>query len=384
MTSPGNKPENFDTFYVNVKDQVNNITISLIPYARRFVRFLALPYCYFKLIDWEECKASRFQVFKDILFIFFRLKYFPDNYSPCRLWEKKRSLWPYYYGSIYDPYQRGKLRIEVQKREYMIVFDDKYLCYQLCMAAGLPLPKEFGCIEPNENYNYRIRSILSNINSDKIIIKPILSDGGKNIAVAYKEGQNIFVNIMGKKQPLNNYIMQSRSVIQEYIQQHDTLIPISPATNTIRIVTLYTKDKNVLIIGALMRFGRNKALIDNISQGGIAVGIDLELGSLKKFAHDAKGKIYDKHPDSGFIFNMFPIPYWKDVVKLAKDIQLAFPYYKLLGDDIAITPSGPIIIEINSSHDNVGLERSFGPILLQKAVRDEFEKYNLLINDMLP
>ena len=84
------------------------------PYRRRLVRFLALPYCYLRLVDWRQCRASRVRVLLDLLYIFFRLKYFPGNYSPCRLWEKERRQWVRYYGSGYDAYQRARLQREVR------------------------------------------------------------------------------------------------------------------------------------------------------------------------------------------------------------------------------------------------------------------------------
>lgn len=359
---------------------LKSIGVLINPYYRRYIRFLALPYCYFKFVNWDECPVSRYQVIKDYLYIFFALKYFPDNYSLCRLWEKDRFEWRYYYGSMYDPYQRGRLRKEVQKKEYEILFQDKYVCYQLCRAANLPLPRQYACINPEEDYKSKIRFIL-NSNSDKnIIIKPVMGKGGKDIVLAFKEDDKFIIRLKNNKIFLNNYIIRSRSVVQEFIIQHNKLSRISQSINTIRIVTLLTKSNDVIIIGALMRFGVKDAFIDNTSIGGVAVGINLEKGILNKIAYDFKSRKYYSHPTSGLVFENFQIPYWTAVVDLAKKTQLAFPYYKLLGHDIAITLDGPIIIEVNETYDNVGIEQSYGPILSNKEVIKEFNEYGLLIN----
>ncbi len=350
------------------------------PLIRRVLRFFVLPYYYFKLINWEECEATKTQVIKDLLYIFFVLKYFPYNYSLCRLWEKDRSEWRYYYGSIYEPHQRHNLRKVVQKREYEILFEDKYVCYQLCKAENLPLPDQFACVDPKEDYKRQIRFILNNKSANKIIIKPIIGKGGKNIAIAFKENGKTFVIENGGKIFLDEYILRSRSVIQNYICQHKSLSEISPSVNTIRMVVMLTQSNKVLTVGALMRFGVDDLFIDNTSIGGVAVGINIENGVLNEVAFDFNSKTYTKHPTSGFVFKNYRIPYWQEVIDLSEKIQKNFFYYKMLGLDIAITSDGPVLIEINSAHDNVGIEQACGPILADKNILFEFEKYELLIN----
>ncbi len=319
---------------------------------------------------------------KDLLYIFFRLKYFPDNYSPCRLWEIEKNEWKYYYGSIYDPYQRGQLRKEVQKKEYEILFKDKEVCYQLCKSFNLPLPVQYGCIEPEEDYKSIIGKILGKDLDKKLIIKPVIGGGGKNIYLAYKEGDNIYVRGRFKTVNLDAFKLIFRSVIQEQIRQHDSLSKISLSLNTVRVVSLLTREKDVLIVGAIMRSGVGDAFIDNTSTGGIGVGINLEKGTLKKIGYDKIGRACYFHPTSGVSFENFAIPYWDRILELSINIQLSFPFYKLLCSDIGIKPDGPTIIEINPDHDNVGLEQKFGPILKDCRVKNEFREYNLLINNL--
>jgi len=360
---------------------ISHATIALsIPYFRRFLRFLALPYCYFRLVNWDECKASKLQVLKDLFYIFFALKYFPDNYSLCRLWEKDRSEWIYYYGSIYGPYQRGRLRKKVQRKEYEIIFQDKNICYKLCQASDLPLPRQYGIIEPFGDYKKFIKSIFDKNKIAQLMVKPISGKGGKGIVLAYIENRRIFIQSGPEKIPIDDFVFTETSVAQEFVIQHPSLSEISPSVNTIRIVTLLTIDSQVLIIGALMRFGIDKAYIDNTSSGGVAAGINLDSGTLKDVAYDNKSRIYSAHPTSKFIFKGYCIPYWEEVHLLAQKIQKEFSFYKLLGSDIAITAKGPVVIEINGAHDNVGLEQKCGPILSDRIVRYEFKRHNLLIN----
>jgi glutathione synthase/RimK-type ligase-like ATP-grasp enzyme len=300
----------------------------------------------------------------------------------CRLWEKDRSIWPYYYGSNYDPYQRGRLRKEVQKKEYEIIFEDKNICYNMCKAGNLPLPKQFGCIEPHIDYRVFIRNILINNLADKIIIKPILGKGGKNIYLAFRDDENIIIKGKYSVCLLEQFSLKYISVVQEYTRQHQLLDVFSKSTNTIRIATLLTKDNGVLILGAFMRFGLDDSFLDNMSSGGVGVGIDIDKGVLNEFSSDDMSRKLAFHPTSKKAYKDFQLPYWQDVVDLAKKTQKYFSFYKLLGHDILITPNGPIIIEINAIHDNVGIEQTYGPILADPRVLYEFKRYGLLINNL--
>jgi hypothetical protein len=317
---------------------------------------------------------------KDLLYIFFVLKYYPDNYTQCRLWEKDRSQWHYYYGSIYDPYQRGRLRREVQKKEYEILFEDKEVCYQLCEAAKFPLPKQYICIHPNETYHEDIRSILEENPSEKLIIKPACGKGGKNIVLVSREENEFIVRHKNTKIALEQYVIKEKSVVQEYLNQHPFLNLIAPSTNTVRLVTLLTRKNDVIVLGAHMRFGIGNAYVDNVSSGGLKVGIDIGRGCFKGPAFNQMGSKFSCHPTSGFLFDGCQIPLWTSVLELSIRIQKYFSYYRLLGYDLAITPDGPVIIEINATPDMAGLESAFGPILQNREVWESFKEYDLLIN----
>ncbi|MCI5120394.1 MAG: hypothetical protein D3908_04210 [Candidatus Electrothrix sp. AUS4] len=363
------------------KDKISYFCLFVIvPYLRRMLRFIFLPYAYFFLVNWEECTRTRFQVAFDFLYIFFVLKYFPDNYSLCRLWEKDRAEWIYYYGSNYDPYQRRQLRKEVQKKEYFILFEDKNICYQLCQAGGLPLPKQYGFASGSDDIKKCLSYIFKNNPDDKVIVKPTLGKGGKGICLcSMKEGQ-FFVRSTSSEGQLEEFGDNIPAVLQKYITQHEELTAISPSTNTVRLATLLTKNNNVLIIGAKLRLGVGNSFVDNSSKGGISVGINTQLGALLTWGQDFNSLKYERHPTSQIKFKDFKIPMWQEVVALAEATQRHFSYFKLLGHDIAITSDGPVIIELNAIYDNVALELASGPILNNKSVLMAYYEYGLLIN----
>lgn len=372
-----------EDIYLITKKKVAEAYTVAVPYLRRLLRFCALPHYYFYVMNWELCTRSRIYVAWDLLYIFFHLHYYPENYSLCRLWEKKRSSWRYYYGSIYDAYQRGRLRKEVQRKEYEILFEDKNVCYQLCKAAGLPLPIQHACLYPHDDYRTTIQSIFLEDPCAELIIKPVIGKGGGGLFLASYDSvcEKVFIcDTKGKKVALDDFQLTAYSLLQERVSQHPILTAIATSTNTFRIVTLMTKSGDLLIVGARIRFGRHDSFIDNTSSGGIGVGVYTDTGMLMKNGFDASGRSYLSHPTSGIEFSKLQIPKWLEIIELAKKIQRAFPYYRMLGHDIALTDTGPVIIEINAAHDNIMLEQNCGPILEKDDVRRAFKEYDLIIN----
>ena len=351
------------------------------PLIRRALRLLALPYCYLKLVNWQECTSSKFEVMKDLLFIFFKLKYFPDNYSPCRFWEKDRSEWYYYYGSSYHPYQRCRLRKEVQRFEYIFLFDNKEIAELIGRGIGVNMPRYYGTICPESDYRQKIKAAVLESDNRQIMIKPVMGQGGRDIFLATLQKGKVKIKLGEEEIWLDNFSLPERSIMQEVVQQDTRIAQISSSSvNTVRVITLYTKREETIIISASMRFGVGKAHVDNWCAGGVACGVDHEGGTLMKIAYDKNGRQYVKHPTSGMSFEGFQIPHWDKVVKMAETIQQSCSFFKLIGLDIAILPDGPVLIEINPNPDIIFQEQTAGPLLKNRKTYAEFAKYDLFIN----
>jgi hypothetical protein len=374
------KNDSVEQLYYSVTCFVQNLFKHLFPYYRRFIRFIALPYIFMVNIRSNNNNVSNAKTIYNLLYVFFKYKYFPDNYYLCRFWEQEQDEWPYYYGSTYDPYQRRQFQASIYNKKNNVLFDNKLICYQLCSVAGFPLPVQFGMLLPSDDYRSNISDIFNSSGLDKIIIKPYDGQGGKGIVVCYKNDGKIYIKRKSDTCTLDEFELDYPAVLQEYVKQHAFTEDYSSSTNTIRVVTLYTNDNAVIVVGAFMRFGLGLSDVDNLSSGGIAVGVDVASGELYERAIGFDGTTYTSHPSSGKLFKGFVIPFWKEVLRLSESVQKNFNFHKMLGLDVCVTENGPLIIEINSDSDMVALEMTYGPILKRKEVWDEFNKYDLLIN----
>jgi len=145
-------------------------------------------------------------------------------------------------------------------------------------------------------------------------------------------------------------------LVEEYFEQHPVLSAINPTSvNTIRIWVIDRGREGHQALTAYLRIGRGNMFVDNASSGGIVASIDLASGLLRA-AQDAHAEhdVYRSHPDHGAPIEDVALPYWSDVIQVAKRALSVFPGTRFAGLDVAIGPSGPVIVELNVSPDREG------------------------------
>lgn len=184
----------------------------------------------------------------------------------------------------------------------------------------------------------------------KLFMKPAESGRGLGIYIFHKNDDgdylasgniffnNSFLDLTGKKQDY---------VIQKGIIQHPEISSIYPGSvNTVRIIT-ENKEGHVSVLCAMMRIGRGESEIDNASAGGIFLKIEIPSGKVGDFAMSYDCEKFSHHPDTGFVFHNYHLPLWHEIVKFARESAAKIPFFTHLAWDIALTPEGPIAIEIN-------------------------------------
>ena len=348
----------------------------------RFKQFLLLPACYARVRSRADMRSPGWRTARDLLVLFFSYRTFPDHYERYRLWEVDRRAWKYYYGSNYHPHQRSRLRKGVQPPAYRVIFNDKYLCGLICKALGIPTPPIHGVVDPADDYRSLIYGWLRTSAAGAVIIKPQFGETGRNIVLAEKTDQRVRVRSGTGLGELGDFVLREKSVVQEVVRQDARMAAFADdSLNTVRVVTMLTGAGEVLIVSAALRAGIGGAIIDNWSAGGIGVGIDVRDGRLGEFAYDKRSRAYPAHPTSGIVFAGRAVPAWDRLSAFAADVQRAFPFYRLLGLDLALDQAGePVLIEINGAADLTFNEQVAGPLLESVDVLRAFGDEDLLVN----
>lgn len=145
-------------------------------------------------------------------------------------------------------------------------------------------------------------------------------------------------------------------IVEEYFEQHHGLSAINPTSvNTVRIWVIDRGEEGYQTLAAYLRIGRGNMFVDNASSGGIVAPVDLASGRLRaaRDAHAEHG-VYVRHPDHDAQIEGVELPYWPNVQDLAAKALSVFPGLRFAGLDVAIGPSGPVILELNVSPDREG------------------------------
>jgi len=176
-----------EAFMLALRRGVARFVAALVPYLRQALRIAALPYCFFFQVDWTACTRPRLVAAFDLVYIFAKFGYYPDNYGLCRLYDYPRSQWKYYFGSGYNPFQRYLLGRKLQPERFHILFEDKEVCQQLCQGAGLPTPKLVGVLPPEADLERFLVAAGPRIATDRVILKPVSGLGGAGVFVAERD-----------------------------------------------------------------------------------------------------------------------------------------------------------------------------------------------------
>ena len=169
-------------------------------------------------------------------------------------------------------------------------------------------------------------------------------------------------------------------IFQEVIIQHPEINNIYPKSiNTIRIEAYKDINGNNHTLGTLMRFGSQGSQVDNISQGGFFVDINSNTGTLFKHGRTNlihEGKLLPTHPDTGFVFEGFKIPFFEDCLKLVEEAAKKTSGY-VFAWDIVITPNGPTLLEGNNYPSFTTGELSYGGYKNKEAFKEIFQAANI-------
>ncbi len=138
-----------------------------------------------------------------------------------------------------------------------------------------------------------------------------------------------------------------QALAEELVIQHPELAALYPqAVNSLRLYTFYD-GKDVNVLRCVLKLGNHGSVVDNDASGGMFTFLE-ENGVVKYPAVDLEEHIYDKHPETGKTIPGFRVPFFREALALVKEAALVTPQVAYVGWDVAITTTGPALIEGNS------------------------------------
>lgn len=136
-------------------------------------------------------------------------------------------------------------------------------------------------------------------------------------------------------------------ILEQWIEQDESISALYPdAINPIRVQSLFTD--SVHFIAATITIANGTSIANASGVKAIFGLVNIKNGIVYSDGFDYGGKKYISHPLTGVKIKGFKIPQWNKVLILIRETAKKFPSIRHIGWDIAITKSGPIIIEANN------------------------------------
>ena len=285
--------------------------------------------------------------------------------------------------------EQNKLKIhpDLHNPEYIRILDNKLFFSLLSKSTSTKTP-ELISYNLKSSFSYRNKITLIYNEQDLVLFYKKLFEENNINGLFFRppsenSGKGCFkvtkLNYENEIKKHAQVILNSNYVHTEVIKQHELINRIhSTSINTLRMITLITSSGDIEIVSVFMRFGVGDSVVDNASSGGFFVGINLDDGTLKSRGHflpQFGGEEITEHPESGFKFEGFSIPYYREACEIITNAVKVIPN-RFIGWDVAICPNGPVIIEANTQPHLQMSNIAYGGLLKNKYVKKVMSELN--------
>jgi hypothetical protein len=338
-------------------------------------------------------RKSILVIIKDIFSLTIYYRKFPRHYFSRYLFKKGRSNIKDYFP---DDFLYHGIKPILNDKEWREVLENKLFFQLYYDQFDIALPKMLmhnhkttfisdgkrTQITNYEDFVILITELFGTVPArDSLIVKKAFwSFGGDKVYKLYRSQAANYSPLLAD---LYAEVTKSGFLFQETVIQHEALNMLNPfCLNTIRLDTFIDKEGKAHIISGFIRMSINKNHVDNISSGGCMVGIDLRTGRLKKDGYSTLSyygvKVLQSHPITETIFENFVIPYFDSAKALVLEAARLIPGLRIVGWDVAIGESGPVLIEGNSDYGMAGNDLSEGGYRTNPVFRKILEEIKCL------
>jgi len=287
----------------------------------------------------------------------------------------------FYYFRLYDPEisraERARflgraaqlaMHRACNDRRWLAAVHDKALFYTVMRGLGLPIPETVAAFErtgrtfywPSMRREDELRAVLMSPKSYPLFAKPIdgiFSVGALDLAGV--EGETVrmkggggasvddvmqFIVAFGR----NGYLFQKR------LAPHADLAERFGGTlASVRLLVLEGPG-GAALESAVAKIPRAANVADNFwRQGNMVASLDPKDGKILRVVSGVgEGmRLHETHPDTGATLIGYVLPGWGRVTQLCLAAAKAFPGVRTQSWDVALTPAGPVLLEVNFGGD---------------------------------
>lgn len=300
-----------------------------------------------------------------------------------KLGKQKIGLSEYHDCGIWDPVLSNNQRHEFigwrtsglldQKLNHShsrILANDKLINYLILASHGFPIPKPIATYthEKRSIANERIlgskEELLQFLDEDifPCFVKPISAGCGNGaMGIARIEAPKVLL-LNGRAVGIETFLTSFDTpafkgmLFQECIATHPKIRELtgSNSVSCVRMICIVTQPKPI-IHTAFFKIVTGNNMLDNFSRGvygNCLAMIDPDTGVLTHaIARLGPGGAISHHPTTQRPLIGFKLPDWDSAIELVMRATRHFPGLGLQNWDVALTPDGPILVELNTESE---------------------------------
>ena len=214
--------------------------------------------------------------------------------------------------------------------------------------AGLMDPRRF--VVRDSRQAPALKKWIDDLGESVMISKPAGGQCGKGVLKhSISRGDTISVD----GHPVGGGWLDSLDlprVFEPRLENHPVLASVyAGSLNTVRVLTFRARSGSTRVFAARVRFGR-WGHTDGRLAGGIAAAVDASAGTVNTPA--VSGELhrverFEEHPGTDARILGIQLPNWSEAIDLALEAASILPRARCVGWDVALTPSGPVLMEGN-------------------------------------
>lgn len=240
--------------------------------------------------------------------------------------------------------------------------EDKWLAYTLLQQFGVRVPDTLAVVDRSQRSFGKTQKIsnaaelLSFLNAASLPIfaKPngelasfgsMIIDRGTGSLFRLNDGRHltaeqIFEQVIGAR----TYLLQA------VVRNHPEIARLARHVPTVRTVNLIWSDR-IETLFTLLKLPLGDNIADNYwRKGNLLADLDPETGEFMRVV-SGKGtdlQVHETHPETGERLIGMRLPMWGELLDVNRVCASAFAAVRYQSLDIALTPEGPCVIEVNS------------------------------------
>jgi hypothetical protein len=241
--------------------------------------------------------------------------------------------------------------------------EDKWLCSHVLAQSDVPVPETLAVIDRTDRAypgTRRIanaadlRALLSAAGSLPLFGKEnrgTCSFGAFLIEEADATGLRLKgQGSIGYDAFLDDFVGATTYLLQRLETNHSFFAPYTDGLATVRACIL-VGDRGVEVPFAVLKLPAAGSIADSFWRpGNLACGLDVASGQVltARSRHRFGTTDHDVHPETGAPLVGETVPMWEAVLDLVRACAPIFRPVRYQSMDIAVTPDGPVLIEINT------------------------------------